>query len=582
MTYTFKLSRRLAISRVSVKLSVFVLLAACAGDTTGPEGVPTSTPTSPTAFRVVPSAVTIETNQSIRFRAESRAHSRRDVLPMVWEASGGTIKPDGTFSSASSGTFKVVGRGRGRQRPDTSVVVVVPPQPDLVAIEVTPEAVALPTGGTGSFTAVGRLSDGTTTPVGVNWSSTGGTIDPAGAYQAGTAAGTYRVVATNTAGTLADTAAVTIEAAQSPPAPDPTLTSVVLKPASVTLVIGGSKRFSAYGRSGTGDSVAVADVAFTATGGSITPDGFYTAGPTPGTFQVVASSHGLSDTSLVMLTVPSTTAGTGIPIGLSGILANGVNPAPYTMSLDGYTASNIVSRIAEARDKKIRIMMNMTGGAHSNYQTDGVFDLAKWRAKMDTYNTATIKTAVAAAVADGIIVGNSVMDEPHNSTEHAGWGGNVTKAMVDGMCGYVKAIFPTLAVGVVHDHRHFEPEKDYSVCDFVLSQYRESKGPVAAFRDGGVAFAKRSGIAIAFSLNVLHGGTRAEDCPKYGYDLSGLLCPMTPEQIRTYGLTLGPAGCALNMWRYESAYFYDSANREAVRAVADSLARLPRKPCSRA
>ena len=79
--------------------------------------------------------------------------------------------------------------------------------------------------------------------------------------------------------------------------------------------------------------------------------------------------------------------------------------------------------------------------------TDGKFDLAKWRARMDTYNTPAIKQAVAAAVADGTIIGNSVMDEPHNETVAAGWGGNVTKAMVDGMCGYVKQIFPTLDGG---------------------------------------------------------------------------------------------------------------------------------------
>ena len=55
----------------------------------------------------------------------------------------------------------------------------------------------------------------------------------------------------------------------------------------------------------------------------------------------------------------------------------------------------------------------MTGGSHSLYLTNGVFDLAKWKAKMDAYNTTAVKSAVAAAVADGTIIGNSVMDEPN-------------------------------------------------------------------------------------------------------------------------------------------------------------------------
>jgi hypothetical protein len=173
------------------------------------------------------------------------------------------------------------------------------------------------------------------------------------------------------------------------------------------------------------------------------------------------------------------------------------------------------------------------------------------------------------------------MDEPHNSTPLAGWGGVMTKARVDEMCRYVQGIFPTLPVGVVHDHRQFEPEKNYQDCEFLVSQYRLSKGTVESFRDGGLAFASRSGIAIAFSLNVLHGGVQGTDCDKYGYDPNGLLCPMTGEQLRDFGLTLGSAGCALNMWRYEEAYFAQPEIQEAVRTVGESLAKLPRKPCRR-
>jgi hypothetical protein len=250
------------------------------------------------------------------------------------------------------------------------------------------------------------------------------------------------------------------------------------------------------------------------------------------------------------------------------------------MSIDGYGPDNIVKRIAEARSKNVRLLMNLTGGKHANYMTGGKFDIAKWRAKMDTYNTSTIKEAVAAAVADGIIIGSSVMDEPHNQTSAAGWGGNLNKAVVDGMCGYVKQIFPTLTVGVAHDHRQFEPEKNYAVCDFVISQYRLSKGSITDFRDGGLAFARRSGIGIVFGLNVLHGGTPGTECAKYGDDLSGTLCPTSAQQVREFALVLGTAGCALNMWRYEQAYYRDPQLQAAFRSVADSMAKLPRKPCN--
>jgi hypothetical protein len=561
--------------------------------------------------------VTIETNQLIRFRGEIRTLRGQVYAPaLTWQASGGTINPDGTFSAARPGTYSVVGRGHGRgrshvQRPDTSVVLVVRRQPTLLAIRVTPRAPKLSANETRTFTAVGRLADGTNVPIGVTWTATGGTIDPAGVYQAGSAAGTYQVIATNTGGTVADTVRVRISLpipsdtvpAPNPdptpgPAPDstPVLARVVLRPATLLLATQATYQFATFGRNSVGDSVAI-DVTFHATGGTITPSGLYTAGQTVGTFKVIASSSELADTAVVTLAqtsdgggptpIPGPTpvpgAGTGIPMGLSGLLSGRVGPSPYTASLDGYNADNIVSRLAEARAKNIRVLMNMTGGHHKNYMTDGVFDLSKWQAKMDSYNTPAIRSAVAAAVANGTIIGNSVMDEPANATPTNNWGpaGTMTKARVDGMCRYVQEIFPTLAVGVMHDHRVLEPEKNYQYCDFILSQYRLSKAEVKVFRDGGLAFARRSGIAIAFSLNILHGGTQGSTCEKYGDDPRGKLCPMTGEQIKEFGLILGSAGCALNMWRYEREYFEKPEIQHALRTLGESLARLPRRPCTR-
>ena len=56
----------------------------------------------------------------------------------------------------------------------------------------------------------------------MTYSATGGTITTGGLYTAGSTAGTFRVIAAQQGGTLADTAAVTITA------PPPTLTQVIL------------------------------------------------------------------------------------------------------------------------------------------------------------------------------------------------------------------------------------------------------------------------------------------------------------------------------------------------------------------
>jgi hypothetical protein len=165
----------------------------------------------------------------------------------------------------------------------------------------------------------------------------------------------------------------------------------------------------------------------------------------------------------------------------------------------------------------------------------------------------------------------------------------MTKSRVDDMCRYVKAMFPTLPVGVVHDHRVFEPDQGYSSCDFIVSQYtyRKTKGDVEAFRQGGLAFAARNHMAIIFSLNVLDGGIPRKasgtcDIPETGGPGTyGRNCRMTPEQIRDFGLILGPAGCAFTMWRYERDFFDNSANQASFAEVADSLGKVPAKVCRR-
>jgi hypothetical protein len=602
MTYTFKLARRLAVSRRFVVLIALALVAACMGESTAPEPDLAGAPVTSASLRLSPRTVTVETNQLVRFRGQARS-SRGDAVavPIAWRSTGGAITSDGTFSSTLAGTFKVIGRGRGHKATDTSVVIVVPPAPDLVRLEVTPGSVTLDAGAKSTFTATGYLGDGSTAPVGVVWTASGGSIDPAGAYTADSVAGTFRVIASNTAGTLADTAVVTINPPPAPPAPPPapTLTDVVITPATVTLASGGSKQFKAYGWNSVGDSISVA-VSFAATGGTITSTGLYTAGSTAGTFRVVASTTGIADTAVVTLAKSSSsTGGVGIPFGPFGAW-DGETLKPYTdeftLSMGAYSASNLVTRIGVARSKGQKLMIAMAGGARTNYTTDGVFDMSKWTAKMDTYNTPTIRDAVASAVADGTIVGNTVMDEPFNTggpgNEANSWGpaGTMTKARVDQMCAYVKAIFPTLPEGVTHDHKDFEPTKSYYICDFILSQYRSAKGDVTAFRDAGLALAQRDGHSIAFSLNILDGGQRDNDndgvweCPiplTGGKGTYAPNCRMTPEQVRDFASVLGPAGCALAMWRYDADFMADPANVQAFKDVTQRLSSLPRRSCRR-
>ena len=61
-------------------------------------------------------------------------------------------------------------------------------------------------------------------------------------------------------------------------------------------------------------------------------------------------------------------------------------------------------------------MLGITGGSHNNYKTPpddtGEFDYAKWKARVDLFNTSQIRTAVTEAFSNGTLLGFNMMDEP--------------------------------------------------------------------------------------------------------------------------------------------------------------------------
>jgi hypothetical protein len=301
---------------------------------------------------------------------------------------------------------------------------------------------------------------------------------------------------------------------------------------------------------------------------------------------LAADTLGSSADSVV---TTAATAG-GVPFGPYGLFANVTDfewgPAPFTSSLDNTFSGSIVQRISAARQKGHRLLMAMTGGNSSEYTTNGKFDLAKWKARMGSFNTAAIKKAVADGVADGTIVGNKLIDEP----ETPKWGGVLTKPKIDDMARYVKSMFPTLPVGISYGAPGFKwrTSERYQVVDFVVTQYAwaYNSGNVTAWRDEVLGWARAEGVTPGFSMNILDGGvvdkTGTWDCPGTGGKgtLAGR-CRMTADQVRTYGRAIGPEGCVMLMWRYDDAFMAKSTNVSAFRDVASLLASKPRRSCKR-
>lgn len=320
MTYRFKLSRRMALSRAPSLVLLALLQSACSNDlqdNSSPtdvfpayrEAIKPSRPTGP-------ARLVAEVGQTVQLRAPAY-QPNTELPPVIWKASGGSISSTGLFTADEAGTYTVVAkrtsRGKKKGQSDTSTVVVVPPQPTLAGITVSPSQAELTAQGTYTFTALGVLADSSVVDVGVTWTATGGSIDAAGNYQAGPVPGRFRAVAKTVTGDKADTATIVIDSVTTPgdstPSPGDTVTppasliAVRLSPDTATVGRGTSLQFSAKGTLSDGSSSALTP-AFSTTGGSISGTGLYTA-TTSGSFAVIATVNGLADTSRVTVLAPT-------------------------------------------------------------------------------------------------------------------------------------------------------------------------------------------------------------------------------------------------------------------------------------
>ena len=318
----------------------------------------------------------------------------------------------------------------------------------------------------------------------------------------------------------------------------------------------------------------------------------------PGTARVIATAERKRDSVVVTVTEPPPPPppSLGVPFGPFALFvgtttAYAFGPAPFTMSYSGETADRVEQRIAAARAAGQRLVIAMTGGAPTNYTTDGKFDLAKWKAKMDTFRAPAAQQAVAAGVADGTVIMANIIDEP-NTTD---WGGVITRGMLDEMSAYVKEIFPAIQTTLSLQWSALAASRftgPYASVDVLTTQYVTRFGSVEAYRDGAVAAARANNLGLLLSMNIINGGTQdldgTWDCTGTGGKGTGSPnCRMTPGQVESFGKTLGltPESCGLLMWRYDDAFFKTGGlaqqNVAAAESVAAALAARPSRPCGK-
>jgi len=141
-----------------------------------------------------------------------------------------------------------------------------------VSVTVSPTSASVQSGRTQQFTA--SVTGSTNTAV--TWSATGGSISSSGLYTAPNSGGSYVVKVTSAADSTASaSAAVTVTAA----------VSVSISPASASILTSGTQQFTATVTGTTNTAVT-----WSATGGSVSSSGLYTAPTAAGSYTVKTTS----------------------------------------------------------------------------------------------------------------------------------------------------------------------------------------------------------------------------------------------------------------------------------------------------
>ncbi|HKU62783.1 MAG TPA: hypothetical protein VJQ44_16305 [Gemmatimonadales bacterium] len=248
------------------------------------------------------------------------------------------------------------------------------------------------------------------------------------------------------------------------------------------------------------------------------------------------------------------------PTTVSGALPFGLEQAPvseyttrWTGSVYKATPSQIADQLSKAAAAQTKLIV-MLGVTSQVKNANGTFSLTKWKAAVDQYRSLSLGSRITG----GTFYLHYLVDQPQCSSC---WGGQaIPWATVEEMAKYSKAIWPGLAtVARVAPTDLAKATFAWTYLDAGWAQYNTKKGDLGKYLSAQVASARAERLGLVAGLNA--------------DDASGVnTAPMTASQIKQFGTKLAsePAVCALAVWKYDAGYLAQTG----IRAAFDSVATL--------
>jgi len=268
-----------------------------------------------------------------------------------------------------------------------------------------------------------------------------------------------------------------------------------------------------------------------------------------------ASCRGGSATAPPPDPVPSPTIGGTLPFGVA-LTPSGEYADAWTATLYRASTSGIRSTLDRAANRGMNLAVMLVSKSQAS-NADRTFNLTRWKAAVDRYRTLSL----GGYVSDGTLYLHYLVEQPNCASC---WGGQaIPWETVEEMARYSKSIWPALptAVRVPPSVLAGAPFR-WTYLDAGWMQYNTRQGDLRTALASQVARAREEGLGLVAGLNL-------DAAAGYGSK------SMTASQIEQFGTILAqePSVCALIGWKYRATYL----DQEAIRSALDSVAAVARR-----
>jgi hypothetical protein len=250
---------------------------------------------------------------------------------------------------------------------------------------------------------------------------------------------------------------------------------------------------------------------------------------------------------------PDTDPDSGVPFGPWGLPADQMDS--FSGAARGATPSTVLATARAARTAGARVVLRLSPSDVTN--ADGTFSLAKWKAAIDRYAGIDLSSFVN----DGTIAGHLLVRNPQAA---GAWGGRqISYATLEEMARYSRQRWPALPTIVQAPPSWLDANPSaWQYLDASSVIYAGSAGDPAAWISKQASAAGGARLGLLVDMNVLDGGTSASGIPgttqgKYA---------MSASQLQSWGSALVAQSrvCALLLHRYDAGYFGRSDVKQAV------------------